>query len=125
MAAPPTTIAQPKPCGTALLMELYKENTAHGRHTETQRQLVTTFLVTFVGGILALLGTRSFDVYLLPLALFIIPVGSFGKSMIEKLKERFEYHMAMARAFRTEIEVQCPSARIAERRSEAKSKHKE
>jgi hypothetical protein len=110
--------------GITALIELYKENTAHGRHTESQRQLVTTILVTFVGAILGLLGTRSFDIYLLPLAVFIIPVGVFGKAIVAKLKERFEYHMAMAKAFRTEIETQCPSARISERRQEAKERHK-
>jgi hypothetical protein len=43
-----------------VLLEMYKENTNHGRHLETQRQLVTGFVLTIAAAALGALATLHF-----------------------------------------------------------------
>ena len=95
-----------------ILLELYKEQTAHGRHTETQRLEVTKFILVAVAALLGVIGTMKFSIHCIPLSLAIIYLGTFGRRMTEIYVERFDGHMERARAFRIEIDKLVPQARI-------------
>src|SRR6202795_2952015 len=56
-AFPPPDFAQ----SVTALLDLYKENTAHGRHLETQRQLVSGFVMAIGGTVVGALATLRFD----------------------------------------------------------------
>ncbi len=107
-------------------MELYKENTAHGRHLETQRQLVSGFVLTLGGVVLAALGTLKFErsasqwlggilvcAGLLGAIFSIVQYGKWRES-----RERW-------RAFSLRISQLCPTAEISRARSIAKDKMRE
>jgi hypothetical protein len=105
------------------LLELYKENTIHGRQHETQRQLVTGAVVALAAALISAMASLRFHPATFPLGIFVAVSGVLGRRFSRKFYERFRYHMAMAYEFRAQIDLKCPDAGIGNCRQEAKKKH--
>jgi hypothetical protein len=106
------------------LLDLYKENTTHGRQHETQRQLVTGGVAALTAALLSAMAALKFHPATLPLAMFVIFAGIVGKRFSQKFYERFRYHMTLAETFRTRLGELCPEARLEACREGAKIHHK-
>jgi hypothetical protein len=90
-------------------LELYKEQTAHGRHTEMQRQQMTQLILTISTALLGVMAALKFSIHCLPLALAMIYLGSFGRRFTLAYVERFDGHMSRARALRKAVDQQVAS----------------
>jgi TM2 domain-containing membrane protein YozV len=88
----------------SFLLELYKEEQTHARHTETQRLEVTKFLLTGVGVLLGFMGALKFSIYCLPFGVDIILLGLIGVAITATYVDRFDDHRKRARALRAEID---------------------
>jgi hypothetical protein len=86
------------------MVELYKEQIAQGRHTESQRLEVTKFLAAGVAALASVMGGLKFSVYTIPISVAIIYLGFFGRRFTAIYVNRFEIHMKRARAFRKEAD---------------------
>jgi hypothetical protein len=84
-----------------VLLELYKDNIAQGRHHETQRSNITTIFFAFVGGLLGL-AVKDGSVGFSNRWLFVLVSGisAIGVILSFKQYERVEYHTGRARFFR-------------------------
>lgn len=95
------------------LLELYKEEQTHARHTETQRLEVTKFLLLIVGALVGFMGTLKFSIYCLPFGILIVSLGFIGRTVTSTYIKRFDDHRTRARAFRTRIDEMVTPAGIA------------
>lgn len=86
------------------LLELFKEEQTHARHTETQRLEVTKFILVTAGVLVAFMGSLKFSVYCLPFGPLIMLLGVVGLAVTSTYVERFDAHRARARAFRAKID---------------------
>jgi hypothetical protein len=86
------------------LLELYKEEQTHARHTEVQRLEVTKFILVAVGVLIGFMGTLKFSIYCLPFGALIIGLGFIGLTVTSTYVQRFDDHRKRARAFRSEID---------------------
>lgn len=96
------------------LLELYKEEQTHARHTETQRLEVTKFILVVVGVLVGFMGTLRFSIYCLPFGILIIALGFIGLTVTSTYVQRFDDHRKRARAFRSEIDKMVTPAGKAE-----------
>lgn len=60
------------------LLELYKEQCSHGRHTEAQRHLVTAMFLTAAGALLTIVSFNHFARWTWPLAACVCVLGLLG-----------------------------------------------
>ena len=97
------------------LLELFKEEQTHARHTETQRLEVTKFLLVAVGALLGLMGTLKFSIYCLPFGAVIMLLGLIGLTITSTYVDRFDDHRQRARAFRHEIDQMVSPPGVARR----------
>jgi hypothetical protein len=86
------------------LLELYKEEQTHARHTEVQRLEVTKFILVAVGVLVGFMATLKFSIYCLPFGLLTIALGFIGLKVTATYVQRFDDHRSRARAFRSEID---------------------
>jgi hypothetical protein len=86
------------------LLEIYKEENAHARHTEVQRLEVTKFLLVLAGAFVALMGALKFSIYCLPFGVLIIFLGMIGAKITDTYVTRFDDHRRRARAMRAQID---------------------
>ena len=84
-------------------LEFYKEHCTHGRHTETQRQTVTTFLFAAAGGLVALMGALHFSIQCLPIALLLFSLGVFGSKFVKVYEIKWDETAAKRRLYRQKI----------------------
>jgi hypothetical protein len=108
------------PITITILLDLYKEQRAHGRQHETQRQLVTAAVVALTVALLSAMAALKFQpaaTFLLGIA--VIAAGVLGRLFSEKYYERFKHHWALARAFLNRIDELCPEAEITQCKEEA------
>jgi hypothetical protein len=86
------------------LLELYKEEQTHARHTEVQRLEVTKFILVAVGVLVGFMATLKFSIYCLPFGLLTVALGFIGLKVTSTYVQRFDDHRNRARAFRSEID---------------------
>ncbi len=86
------------------LIELYKEEQTHARHTEVQRLEVTKFILVAVGVLVGFMATLKFSIYCLPFGALILALGFIGRTVTSTLVQRFDDHRTRARAFRHQID---------------------
>jgi hypothetical protein len=86
------------------LIELYKEEQTHARHTEVQRLEVTKFILVAVGVLIGFMATLKFSIYCLPFGALILALGFIGRTVTSTLVQRFDDHRKRARAFRDEVD---------------------
>ncbi len=92
-----------------VLLEIFKENTTHGRHVQTQRQLVTAFILAIAGAILGALGTLHFPVAAckgLGIVLFVF--GLIGALFCFVQHGKYVQNRARWQATRDRLEALCP-----------------
>lgn len=82
----------------SLLLELLKENWAHGRHVETERLSFISLYVVILGGMLAYLGekfiTENFNMQnMYPFFTFLLMFSFLGFSLSRKWGSVFDKHM--------------------------------
>ena len=97
----------------AFLVELYKEENTHARHTETQRLEVNKFLLGLASAFVAFMGALKFSIFCLPFGLAIAAVGIMGLSITRTYVQRFDDHRKRARSFRAAIDNQTTPAGLA------------
>jgi hypothetical protein len=87
------------------LLELFKEEQTHARHTEVQRLEVTKFILAVVGGLIAFMGALKFSIYCLPFGIVIMALGYAGIAVTTVYVQRFDDHRTRAREFRAAIDL--------------------
>lgn len=68
------------------------------RQSETQRALLTNYLLVIAAALSALIVQQRFAAETLPLSVLITLVGVYGAVAVAKYHERAEYHLTQARA---------------------------
>jgi hypothetical protein len=86
------------------LLELYKEEQTHARHTEVQRLEVTKFILVAVGVLIGFMATLKLSIYCLPFEVLILALGFIGLTVTSTYVTRFDDNRKRARAFRSEID---------------------
>ena len=94
----------------SFLLELYKEENTHARHTETQRLEVNKFLLGLASAFVAFMGALKFSIFCLPFGVAIVAIGLIGMSITKTYVQRFDDHRKRARAFRAAIDNQTTPA---------------
>lgn len=61
-----------------VLLELYKEQCSHGRHTEGQRHLVSAMFLTAAGVLLTVASTNKFSLEMWPICVSVSTLGLLG-----------------------------------------------
>jgi C4-dicarboxylate transporter len=98
---------------SSFLLELYKEENTHARHTETQRLEVNKFLLGLASAFVAFMGALKFSIFCLPFGLAIIAIGFVGLAITKTYIQRFDDHRERARALRTEIDSETAPKNVA------------
>jgi hypothetical protein len=97
----------------AVLLDFYKENTAHGRHLETQRQLVSGFVMTLGGVALGALASLKFDPGACVVVGFVLVCfGLLGTVFSIVQYGKWTVTRARWRAIRHQINILCKSAEV-------------
>jgi ribosomal 50S subunit-associated protein YjgA (DUF615 family) len=68
------------------------------RQSETQRALLTNYLLVIAAALSALISQQKFAMATLPLSALITAVGLYGALATAKYHERADYHLRQARA---------------------------
>lgn len=89
---------------TQALLEFYKEQCAHGRHTETQRHGVATMFLGAAGILLSVIGALRFSLYSIPLALCVVWLGLFGNRFIFRYGVKWDELSERRNHYRKEIQ---------------------
>jgi len=80
------------------LLEYWKEHREQLRQTETQRSVLSNFVLVIVAGIGGLIVQQHFVLHTLPLSFLILILGLYGALAAAKYHKRAEYHISQARA---------------------------
>jgi hypothetical protein len=98
---------------TDVLLAMYQENTAQGRHHEIQRSTMTNLVVAICAGILGLFALDKTPSSINAiLAAFLVVLGCFGALFSAKHYERFSMHNQRARGYRAALEAFLPETRL-------------
>jgi hypothetical protein len=108
---------------TDVLLKLFEEERNQGLHLESQRAIVTNFIITISAAIVGFLVQKKFEIYTLPLAMMLILLGIYGIVISTKLYERWQIHSRRARYWRRRIDQLHPKARIEPLRVKADVDH--
>jgi hypothetical protein len=76
----------------------WNEHRQQLRQSETQRSVLTNFLLVITAGLSGLIVQQKFAGGTLPLALLILGIGLYGALSAAKYHERADYHLSQARA---------------------------
>ena len=74
------------------------------RQSETQRSVLTNFLLLITSGVSSFIIQQKFAGRTLPLTVLIVGVGLYGALAAAKYHERAEYHLMQARALTRMLE---------------------
>jgi len=87
------------------LVELYKEQCDHGRHTESQRQEATNLLILLTTALLALMGVLHFSKYpSLLFSMLIILFGLLGYFFMRAFERKWDESADRRNFYRKHIE---------------------
>jgi hypothetical protein len=107
------------------LWRMVNEHMTQARHQETLRSSMTTMLVTLAG---VIVGFVTFDRELSPTdlapSILLFFLGVFGISFSAKHYERFNFHIARVRSYRSALEKCFHDVQWKELREEADRYHK-
>jgi hypothetical protein len=82
----------------AATLAYWSEHRDQLRQSETQRALLTNYLLVIAAALSALIVQQKFAASTLPLSTLIAAVGLYGALATAKYHERAEYHLQQARA---------------------------
>ena len=88
----------------APLIEFYKEQCTHGRHTETQRQAAGALLLAAAGGLIAIMGTLRFSIHCFPLAFLVVGLGIFGWLFMRVFEDKWTGTEERRNHYRKDVE---------------------
>ncbi|MBL7261350.1 hypothetical protein [Paractinoplanes lichenicola] len=100
----------------------WSEHRDQFRQSETQRAMLTNYLLAVAAALSALIVQQKFAAYTLPLSVLIAVMGLYGALATAKYHERAEYHLQQARAL-TEILVDSGALTDDAKLNEARDKH--
>jgi hypothetical protein len=101
------------PQSVTVLLELYKENTAHGRHLETQRQLVSGLVLAIGGTVVGALASLKFDRGACwGLGCVLIAFGLLGTVFSIVQYGKWTESRQRWRVFRRRLDQLCPRAQL-------------
>jgi hypothetical protein len=80
------------------LMAYWKEQREQFRQSESQRAVLTNFVLVITAAISGLVVQQHFNLRTLPVSVLIILIGLYGALATAKYHERAEYHLTQARA---------------------------
>src|SRR5881296_1940709 len=100
-----TNMSSPEgPPNLNALLEFYKEQCSHGRHTEAQREAVSRLLLTAAAALFAVMGTLNFSILSAPVALLFFALGILGRRFMRIYEEKWKEAEYRRNHYRTEIE---------------------
>jgi len=102
-----------------VLLKFCDEQWTQCRQLETQRALVTNFVITIAAASLAFIGTKGFVEASLPIGGFLIFLGLYGAVTSEKLYERWQFTRNRSRYWRKRIDELKPDTRLLELQNQA------
>ena len=73
-----------------VIVELYKEQCAHGRHTETQRHAASSMFLTAAGALIAVIGAMKFTWQAAPLAVCVVFLGVYAHRFIGVYERKWD-----------------------------------
>jgi hypothetical protein len=79
------------------LVAYWKEHREQLRQSESQRAVLTNFVLVITAAISALVAQQRFNVRTLPVSVLVILIGLYGALAAAKYHERAEYHLMQAR----------------------------
>lgn len=88
----------------SILLDLLKENLAHGRHIETERLEFTSIYVAIVGGTLAFVGNDFNIKTMWPIFSFLLIFSYLGFQLSRKWGNVFDAHMKKVQSILFELE---------------------
>ncbi|MDR7857525.1 hypothetical protein [Tissierella sp.] len=86
-------VAKDESSKNCIMLELLKENWAHGRHVETERLDFTSIYVAIVGGTLAFIGSDFNIQTMWPIFSFLLIFSFLGFQLSKKWGNVFDAHM--------------------------------
>lgn len=100
-----------------------QENWVHARRSEDRRIAITGVNVLAASGSLVALALTNVTVRSLPLAVWLVAVGTYGSLACLKLNERADFHTLRARRFRARLAELTPIALVDQIQSETETAH--
>jgi hypothetical protein len=105
-----------------ILLEFYKENTTHGRHLETQRQLVSGLVLAIAAAAIGALAALRFqDRACLLLGAVLLGDGFLGTAFSIVQYGKYAQTRERFRALRDQLDLLCPTAGLSSTMKKAKS----
>lgn len=95
-----------------VLLKFCDEQWTQCRQLETQRSLVTNFVITIAAATLAFIGHKGLVASSLPLGGFLLFLGLYGAITSEKLYERWQFTRNRSRYWRKRIDELRPDAQL-------------
>jgi len=107
-----------------VLLKLCEEQWTQCRQLETQRTMVTNFVITVTAAILAFISHKGFVPASIPLGVFLFFLGLYGAVTSEKLYERWQFNVNRAQNWCQRINELKPDAHLLELKSVADEGHR-
>ena len=86
------------------LIRFYEEHATQARQHETLRSNMSNLMMVISGAIIAVISAAKFDLYTLPLSMFLIFFGYYGRNFSRKHYGKNRFHNAVMFEIRKEIE---------------------
>jgi len=99
------------------VLAYWNEHRQQLRQSETQRSLLTNYLLVITAALSGLIVQQKFAGGTLALAVLIVVIGLYGALSAAKYHERAQYHLTQARALTatlTDLGVLAPDPRLAQ-----------
>lgn len=80
------------------VLAYWNENRAQFRQSESQRAVLTNYVLAIAAAISGLVVQQHFKLLTLPLSILVVLIGLYGALAAAKYHERANYHLSQARA---------------------------
>ena len=108
---------------TDVLIKFCEDEWAQARQSETQRAMMTNFIIVLFGVVFGFIIEIGFVKKILPLAGLLIFIGIYGALVSAKFYERWQYARRRVRYWRKRIDELHPDAKLLELMGEAENEH--
>jgi hypothetical protein len=81
-----------------IVLAYWNEHREQLRQSETQRSVLTNYLLLITAGLSGFVAQQKFALATLPVAILVIGIGLYGALSSAKYHERAQYHLMQARA---------------------------
>lgn len=109
MAEPPLAVAETQAITPAMqlqvLVELYKEQCAQGRHAEAQRHTVSAMMFTLCAALIAVMGTMKFELSAAPLAVCVIALGLYARRFVSAFEAKWDQLSRRQKYYREQMQA--------------------